>query len=44
MAISYLYVGVLEHGDSQKKWFQKDGVRRVGFFPCKSDVIFMQAS
>ena len=30
MAISYLYVGVLEQGDMQKKWFPKDGVRRVG--------------
>ena len=25
----YLYVGVLEQGDMQKKWFPRDGVRRV---------------
>ena len=29
MTISYLYVDVLEQGDMQKRWFPKDGVRRV---------------
>ena len=28
MAISYLYVGVLEQGEMQKRWFPKVGVRR----------------
>ena len=32
MTISYLYVGVLEQGHMQKRWFQKDGVRREVIF------------
>ena len=29
MTISDLYVDVLEQGDMLKRWFPKDGVRRV---------------
>ena len=29
MTIQYSHEGVLEQGDIQKRWFPKDGVRRV---------------